>query len=132
MPELTKTVLAAQRVTAAVRNKAKQEVLTNLEALTPADWEEISEHVFRFGKPALECIKYRERIKLFIEKNNILPVEQIKPTSGWVNGGMFVEFRHVHLDNKIYLLNDTQFAALDKDLVKEFNFSLKNASTVKF
>ncbi|MCL2281629.1 MAG: hypothetical protein FWC25_03095 [Dehalococcoidia bacterium] len=132
MPELAKTVLTTTRVTAAARSKAKEEIIQRLEILTPADWVEISERVGFFGKPALDYLKYQEKIKVFIEKNKILPIEQLKPDSGWIHGGKFVEFRHVHLNKNIYPLNDTQFAALDKELVKEFNFSLKNASTVKF
>jgi hypothetical protein len=133
MPEETKIVLANQRVATAVREKAVQEILQRLELLTPDDWAKISERVFIFGKPAPSYLKYQEKIQLFIEKNKIRPLAQIKPLPDrWVNGGMFVEFKHIHLNNNTYLLDDAQFEALDKDLVKDFKFSLKNAGEVKF
>ena len=133
MPEEKRTVLTTSRITAAARKRAVEEILQRAEILTADDWEQIAERIFIFGKPAPDYLKYRERVQQFIEKNKILPLERLKPIPGrWDHGGKFVEFKHVHLNNKTYLLDDKQIAALDKDLVKEFQFSLKAAGEIKF
>jgi hypothetical protein len=134
MPDETKTILTDRKVTAAVSKKAEEEILQRIELLDQNSWNRIIEKYFYFGKPALEYIKYQDKIKLFIEANKIRPLESVKPIKErvWPHGGMFVEFRHVHIDNNIYLLNDVQFNALDKEMIKEFKISLKNAGEVKF
>jgi len=134
MPDEIKKVDASSVITtAAARNKAKKDILQRCEALNSADWAEIQEQVFMIGKPAPAFLKFRDTIIAFIAANKITAVEQVRARpERWINGGMFAEFKHVHLDGKVYLLNAKQIAALDKTLVNDFKFSLKNAGTVNF
>ena len=133
MPEEKKAVLASARVTAAARKAAVQDILQKAEILTSRDWAEIMERVFIFGIPAPDHVKYYDKVRAFIDANKLRPVERLKPLpDGMINGRTFVEFQHVHLNNNTYLLDAKQFETLDKELVRDFKFSLKNAGEVKF
>jgi len=134
MPDEIKKIDASQAIaTVAARNKAKKDILQRSEVLSAADWAEIQEQIFMIGKPAPAFLKFRDTISAFIAANKIAAVEQVRALpERWINGGMFAEFKHIHLDGKVYLLNAKQIAALDKTLVNDFKFSLKNAGTVNF
>ena len=138
-----KTILADQRATLVAREKAVQEVLQRAEILTRDDWARILERAFIAGRPVSELIKCQELIQRFVEKSRITPLTPIaeavtqKDTMSfepwwWKFGGRFAEFVHVHINEKIYLLNAAQLEALDKELIKEVNVSLKSAGKVKF
>ncbi len=133
MPELTKALLASQRATALARKKAMAEILERAEILSAKDWAQILDNLFIIGKPVPDFYKFKDKIRLLIERYNIRPLELANPLPPrWINGGMLADFQHVHLDNKTYLLNDEQFKALDKDFAKEFQISLRSASEIKF
>ena len=91
-----------------------------------------------FGVPAPGYIKYQDRIQRFIKENNITPIrirEPIHipgpPSWGIPAPDWLVKFRHVHINGNTYILNDAQFEALDKVLVREFDFNLKNVGVLQ-
>lgn len=134
MPEDRKIIIDNQRDTVAVRKKAVQEILQRLELITSDDWAEITDRVFAFGKPLPPYVKCLDTVKGFIEKNKIRPIDQVKllRERWWLNGGMFVELKHVHINDNIYILNDAQLESLDQELIRGFKISLKKAGEVKF
>ena len=133
MPEEKKGIVASDRPIIAESGKVMQDILQKLETVSNAEWISIVDKGFIFGIPAANLIKCYDRIQNFVKINNISPVAQLKPVhDGPIHGGMFVEFRHVHLNNKIYPLSDAQHEALDKELARDFKISLKNVGQVKF
>ena len=133
MPEEKKGIVASDRPIVAESGKVMQDIFQKLETVSDAEMISIIDRGFIFGIPATRFIKYYDRIQNFVKINNISPVAQLRRVhDGPISGGMFVEFRHVHIDKKTYLLSEAQYEALDKELVRDFKISLKSAGQVKF
>jgi len=135
MPEKIDAVLKP-KLTAAIRKKVKLEVLEKAEFLTNEDWQSIIDKVWRFGLPRPDLAKYDDRFEEFIIRNKLVPIakEAILKAKKWPrpDGGMLVEFRHIHQNDNIYILNDAQYKQFQNEFSKEIQAGLNNAREIKF
>jgi len=136
MPDVSKAVTVNPKLTAAVRAKAVKEIIERLDLVTSSDLAVIFDRAFTHGIPAFDSLKipkYQERIQLFIKEFNIRPLAEAAIVSDrrWIAGGRFADLQHLHHDNKTYLLNDEQFAALNKALANDLKYNLQDAFKVE-
>ena len=140
--DISERILADQRAETASRAKVIREIEERLERIRPDDLITILDRAFIFGVPAFELVKSFDKVQDTILKTcgPIRELPYFEPPymeatdSYWKGkrpiGGIPIE--HAHVGDSVVVLDKARAAALNKEILAEFNFDLAAANAISF